>query len=94
MLDIFATEPDFVNDQGVKWWKDKGTTQYAESKGVKAESYRVMWPDGYRTNVLLDVYGVLKESQKLEDIACNIDMISMQLQYAKDEVYGSDSKVN
>ena len=31
-LDPYNGEPDFINDDGVKWWLHKSLTEYAFSK--------------------------------------------------------------
>lgn len=34
MKDIFKQEPEFVNEVGVKWWRDHSTTHYAQKPDI------------------------------------------------------------
>jgi len=75
--------PDFVNEKGVKWWRDKLLTEHA----TRADSFgtalpdHVAWlieePNGRRTYLLTADGDVLAESQQLETIACKIDIIKL-----------------
>ena len=83
MTDIFATEPDFVNEEDVKWWQDKDTTRYAHKRDRHGTSLPdvVCWyveqPNGVRTRVLIDNKAgkILYEHQSLEAVAVHIDML-------------------
>lgn len=82
MIDVFATEPDFINELGVKWWIDKMTTNYAQSPDVwgtrlNAMCFFVEEPGGRRTRVLIDrgTENVLAEDQALDGIGCKIDIL-------------------
>jgi hypothetical protein len=76
-------EPDFINDEGFKWWLDKGTTKYAMRENANGTTldYQV-WvvekPDGFKTRIILDdrrkpIY----ENTSLEGIAVKIDMMKL-----------------
>lgn len=36
------SEPDFINDEGVKWWLDKSTTDYAQRKDINGNTLDTM----------------------------------------------------
>jgi hypothetical protein len=46
-------EPDFVNDQGVKWWLHDGVTNYAKTKKLNVMGWEVETPDGLKNFVLI-----------------------------------------
>ncbi len=77
----FADEPDFVNEEGTKWWKDKSTTDWAQREDQFGTSldmivYLVEKTDGYMTRLLLDTDGnLIDEQQNLEALAVKIDML-------------------
>lgn len=67
-------EPDFINDEGVKWWLDKDLTKYANRASLDYQAFIVMKPDGYTTRLVLDeLRKPIYDSQKLEDVAFFID---------------------
>lgn len=59
-------EPDFVNEEGVKWWKREEATQKLLDNNVKAACYNVEKKNGKRSIVLIDEKGVFYETQELE----------------------------
>lgn len=73
-------QPDFVNEQGVKWWLDKDSTRYASkenSNGISLDYqiFVVEEPDGRKTRLVLDekrkpVY----EHTHIESIAVWLDI--------------------
>lgn len=77
----FDTEPDFVNELGVKWWQDRHTTEYAQAKdahgtSLEAIGWFVELPHGARTRLLLGKNGeLLAEGQALDDIGTKIDVL-------------------
>lgn len=82
MINITDTEPDFINEEGVKWWVDKSTTDYAQrkdSKGITLDiiCYVIDRPDGYRTRVLIEEGNIIDDNTSLEAIACKIDMLKL-----------------
>ena len=82
-LDPFEEEPDFVNEEGTKWWVKKGLTTYAQRPdkyGITLPNV-VVWEvetkDGYRSYVITENNEIIKDSQKYEDIACHIDILKL-----------------
>jgi hypothetical protein len=73
--------PEFVNEKGVKWWKDEHTTAYAQKenhngKKLDAVCWYIEEPCGRRTRVLIGKNGkFLGENQSLEGIGCRIDVL-------------------
>jgi hypothetical protein len=80
MLNTFEKEPDFVNELGVKWWKDESTTRYAQKSdqhGTKLDvvCYYIEEPAGHRTRLLINKVGeIVEEDQNLEGLAIKIDV--------------------
>lgn len=80
---VFDTEPDFVNEIGVKWWRDTYTTQYAQKKDSQGTSldavcYYVEEVSGKRTRLLVHRSGtILADDQSLEGIGIKIDILKM-----------------
>jgi hypothetical protein len=80
MFDDFNREPDFINELGVKWWKDDSTTKYAQSPdtfGTRLEAFcfLVEEANGYRTRLLVSKdREVLEEDTMLEGMGVKIDL--------------------
>jgi hypothetical protein len=76
-------KPDFINDQGVKWWMDRVTTEYARKPNaagkalLTAIAWKVEESNGKKSFLLTDGDKVLAESQQLEAIACKIDFLKL-----------------
>jgi len=88
MLNITDKEPDFVNDDGIKWWKHDYITKYANTKGLKDTiGYIVESETGYKTFLLINNTGILEEDSTLEGIGTKIDMIAFLIR-------GDDEKKN
>jgi hypothetical protein len=81
MIDaIDKREPDFVNAEGVKWWVDEVSTQYAQRKGLAGVSaWIVEEADGYVTRVLTKDGQALADSTSLEGIGLKIDILALSL---------------
>jgi hypothetical protein len=81
----FDTPPDFVNELGVKWWRDQHTTDYARRKdayGVSLEAvgYYIELPEGGRTRLVLSKHGeVLAEGQSLDAVGTKIDLLKFAM---------------
>lgn len=81
--DIFKSPPDFVNEEGIKWWFDEDTTQWAKNEDLSGVSldivcYFVEGVDGTRTRALVDpVKGLIYADSKLEAVAAHIDMLRL-----------------
>lgn len=76
----FETEPDFMNELGVKWWRDDSTTHYAQKPDIhgttlEAVCFYLEEPNGRRTRVLISKAGeIIEEDQSLEALAVKIDI--------------------
>lgn len=81
----FDTPPDFVNELGVKWWRDPHTTEYAQRKdafgvSLDAVGYFVELPEGDRTRLLLSKHGaLLAEGQSIDALGTKIDVLKFAL---------------
>jgi len=83
MSQIWDKKPDFINEKGVKWWRDASTTRYArreDAHGTTLEA--VVWlveePNGHRTRLLIADDGeFLGENQNLEALGAKIDILKM-----------------
>lgn len=77
----FDTEPEFINELGVKWWQDKSTTEYARKPdlagtSLAAHAWFVEQPNGCKTRVLVSEKGeILAEAQALDDMGMKIDIL-------------------
>ena len=82
-LSDFSGEPDFINEEGVKWWRDDFITHYAQKPdihGTKLNNiicWAVEFPDGQRTRLLIDnEKGIpIHESPTLEGMGIEIDLL-------------------
>ena len=76
----FNREPDFINEIGVKWWRDEYTTKYAQKPDINGAALDVVCfaiekPNGYRTRVLLNkAREIIEEDINLEALAIKIDV--------------------
>lgn len=76
-------EPDFINDDGVKWWKHDSITRWAHNENSQGISLPNLYGfitetvAGIKSFVLVDysTNRVVYSSQLLEDVACHIDMV-------------------
>lgn len=81
----FDTPPDFINELGVKWWRDPHTTDYAQRKdafgvSLDAVGYYVEMPEGGRTRLLLSKHGaLLAEGQSLDALGTKIDVLKFSM---------------
>jgi len=81
----FDNEPDFVNDEGTKWWMNKLSTDYAtspDSNDIKLPDHAVWYVerlDGYRTMLLVHDDTIIKESQTLDGMGSAIDVIKLSI---------------
>ena len=89
MRDTKKEAPDFVNDEGVKWWHESSLTRYAFSKGfVGVRVWTVERPDGHRTRLFTEGQDVLAEDQTLEGLGIKIDLLAFQRQPHNAELRG------
>ena len=90
MLLGFNDEPDFINEQGTKYWVDKPTTQYAQRENLNGVSldmvvYLAETENGYMARLLIDKdQNIIAEEQNLEQLAVKIDMLKANIHF--DEV--------
>lgn len=77
LSDIFNKKPDFVK-RGVKFWKDKDTTNYIKQKRLRGVSAFFMEDThGFRARILCEKGKRLWEDLVLEDIGCAVDGIKL-----------------
>ena len=80
-MDIWNQPPVYTNPEGTKWWDDEDITQYARKKTLKgkslpeAKAYYVETKDGYRSRVVVDKGVIVAESQQLDGIGTQIDIL-------------------
>ena len=77
---VFSTPPDFVNAEGVKWWRDKAVERYANNEDqhgtrLQVQAWIVERKDGYRTRLLIENGQIIGEAQSLEAIGAKIDWL-------------------
>lgn len=73
--------PDFVNDEGVKWWHEADMTRYAFSKGFAGvRVWMVERPDGYKTRLFTEGETILADDQTVEGLGIKIDLLAFQRQ--------------
>ena len=71
-------KPDFINEQGVKWWADKDETHYARHKlGTDAVVWYVEETDGRRTRLLTENNEILHECQTIDGMASYVDILAI-----------------
>lgn len=88
-MDISNKQPDFVNNEGVKWYFDAHTTKYARSDSLKGSGkgigtircYMVVFPSGESTRVVLDNNTPIYESTSLDAIGCFLDMLKLSAKH-------------
>lgn len=80
MTNIFETKPDFVNELGVKWWRDEDTTRYAQKPNIHGVTLDVVCffieeKDGYRTRLLISKAGeIIEQDQTIDGMGTKIDV--------------------
>lgn len=69
-------EPDFINEEGVKWWINKRLTEYAEEKGLNYTCYIIEFKNGYRERAVVnnDTNKLIYSSPSLEAVGVYIDL--------------------
>jgi hypothetical protein len=80
-------EPDFINDDGVKWWVDRDLTKYTKDwrpnnlAPIDATVYFVQVND-YKGRVLVDdKRNILHENQALDGMCVYIDGLRLKETY-------------
>jgi hypothetical protein len=73
-LDLGRPSPDFINDEGVKWWHAESITLYASMREIKdAVGWKTELPSGEVNYVLTQGQKVLLESPGFEALGVKID---------------------
>jgi len=69
---------DFINDIGVKFWRDRDLQRYAVIRGVTGvQCMFVQTPDGSKSRIVSRGPEVLHESPSMESGACFLDALWM-----------------
>ena len=82
-------EPYFVNEQGTRYWLEKGLTEYAKSPdkdGVCLPEHRawiVQFKDGEYTRLLTEGTDPIYEGRSIEQIAVRIDLLKLIIKSKK-----------
>lgn len=71
-----AIPPEFTDELGVKYWRDKSMQEYAKKNGVKAQCLFAELPSGERQRVIVENGRVVFESQSMDAVACRIDVMA------------------
>lgn len=81
---LWTKKPDFINEEGTKWWIDQLTTDFAVKEdqfGTSLSSicYCIETKDGYRTRVLVskETNEIIAEHQTLDGLGTEIDILKM-----------------
>lgn len=75
-------EPDFVNDQGVKWWLDHHSTSEAKKRGLSDVTvWIVCTPEEYYSRIILEGQEYEFESQQLEAIGTHLDLMKADREF-------------
>ena len=85
-FDNCTRDPDFVNDELVKWWLDESCTRYAKNpntRGTKLDltCFLIEEPGGYRTRVLVENGVPIFESQSIDGIGSEIDLMKLAKEF-------------
>jgi hypothetical protein len=71
-------EPDFVNDDGVQWWREERLCQYAKRRGLNnVSAWIVRTPDGLMARLILDGDRIDYECTSLEAASYHILFMSL-----------------
>jgi hypothetical protein len=87
---VWGTPPDFVNELGVKWWKDADTTKWATREDehgttLDAAVFFVEEANGTRSRVMIQDGAVVAAEQSLEALAVKIDVLKFLKRDAQKE---------
>jgi hypothetical protein len=70
-------EPDFINEDGVKWWHQEGITKYAKFKNLPdIQGWWVELPSGVNHWVLTRNGQVIHDQGGIDALGMKIDLIS------------------
>lgn len=73
---MFKGDPDFINEEGTKWWK---YIVPAHPKLPDSSIWKVELSDGYETFVLINGEDIIDECQQLEGIGVKSDILAFYL---------------
>jgi len=79
--------PDFVNEEGVKWWYVKDLSEYAHQKdqnGISLPDVHVWYieqPNGRQTRVLVNGSKVLYDTTNFEEMSVRIDIMKADIHF-------------
>ena len=68
-------KPDFVNKEGIKWWRIDDMSDKLKKAGIKNRAYHILKKDGKKYRVIIDDKGVLYETTSIESLANRVDII-------------------
>jgi hypothetical protein len=80
-------DPDFINEKGVKWWREELLTHCAHQENINGTRLPdvvvcyVEHPDGTKNYVLIRDQEVIYETQSYEQIGFHIDVLKLQTEY-------------
>lgn len=91
ILTLGTGEPDFVNENGTKWWLDSSSTRYAQEPDMDGVTlpevvcYYVEEPNGHRSYVLVDNKLCIPfwEGHTLEGVGVYIDIMKLDKKMKK-----------
>lgn len=82
---LHEKKPDFVNEEGTKWWLDKSLIDWADRGDFKLTDlgYRfwlIEFKTGNRTRLITRDDQVIYDNTSAEAIACRIDVLRLLAQ--------------
>lgn len=83
MKNFFDKEPDFVNEEGTKWWVDRSTTKFAQQPDINnvrlpnVVCFATEQSNGYRSYVITENQQIEYAATGLEAIGVHIDIMKL-----------------
>lgn len=88
IFNIYETEPDFINEEGVKFWYDESSTNYAKKIGLEnVVIFFIEESNKRKTRLITENQEVLGDYQQLEALCVKLDMIALSRGISKN-LYG------
>jgi len=86
-MNIWDKKPDHINELGIKWWLDKQLMKYVKELDIPLETmiYFVLYPNGYKTRVIIQEKNVVYEDTDIAAIATRIDMQKLFIEFTNGE---------
>lgn len=75
-MKLWEQEPDFVNDKGIKWWRDDDFN-YLTEKLPKSAVFLVEFPDGVKEWVITYENKPIYNNQSAEAICCYFELFKI-----------------